>query len=85
MRSSLTEINCSWPILVGLLDSFGVRNISTGTLGASPPMDLRVVCLVRALAVPQDKLTSGVGERDLNIATGHLGDGVAVQPQRGQT
>ena len=74
MRSSLTEINGSWPVLVGLLDSFGVRNISTGTLGASPPMDLRVVCLVRALAVPQNKLTSGVGERDLNIATGHLGD-----------
>ena len=74
MRSSLTEINGSWPVLVGLFDSFGVRNISTGTLGASPPIDLRVVCLVRALAVPQNKLTSGVGERDLNIATGHLGD-----------
>ena len=28
----------SWPVLVGLLDSFGVRNISTGTLGALPPM-----------------------------------------------
>ena len=38
MRSSLTEINGSWPVLVGLLDSFGVRNISTGTLGALPPM-----------------------------------------------
>ena len=34
-----------------------------------------MVCLVRALAVPQNKLTSGVGERDLNIATVHLGDG----------
>ena len=44
MRSSLTEINGSWPVLVGLLDSFGVRNISTGTLGALPPVDLRVVC-----------------------------------------
>ena len=38
MRSSLTEINGSWPVLVGLFDSFGVRNISTGTLGALPPM-----------------------------------------------
>ena len=85
MRSSLTEINGSWPVLVGLFDSFGVRNISTGTLGASPPMDLRVVCLVRALAVPQNKLASGVGERYLNIGIGHLGDGVAVQPQRRQT
>ena len=72
MRSSLTEINGSWPVLVGLLDSFGVRNISTGTLGASPPMDLRVFCLIRALAVPQNKLANVVGERDLNIATGRL-------------
>ena len=62
----------SWPVLVGLLDSFGVRNISTGTLGASPPMDLRVFCLIRALAVPQNKLANVVGERDLNIATGRL-------------
>ena len=72
MRSSLTEINGSWPVLVGLFDSFGVRNISTGTLGASPPMDLRVFCLIRALAVPQNKLANVVGERDLNIATGRL-------------
>ena len=54
-------------------------------LGALPSVDLRVVCLVRALAVPQNKLASGVGERYLNIGIGHLGDGVAVQPQRGQT
>ena len=30
----------SWPVLVGLLDSFGVRNISTGTLGPC----LRWIC-----------------------------------------
>ena len=28
--------------------------------------------MVRALAVPQNKLASGVGEQDLNIATGRL-------------
>ena len=39
--------------LWGFLTLFGVRNRSTGTLGALPPVDLRVVCLVRALAVPQ--------------------------------
>ena len=37
-------------------------------------MDLRMVCLVRALAVPQNRLASVVGERNLNIATGHLDD-----------
>ena len=54
-------------------------------LRALPSVDLRMVCFERALVVTQNKLTSGVGERDLNIATGHLGDGVAVQHQRGQT
>ena len=56
----------SWPVLVGLLDSFGVRNISTGTLGASPPMDLRVVCGDFIASI----LDSGTGHHG-QLATGN--------------
>ena len=50
------ERHCSRPVSVGLLDSTGGRMLLRAALvasclwGAFPPVDLRAVCLVRAIS-----------------------------------